>query len=167
MGADTEQAPASQCSQNWVQARPRMSRAGLTSRVGTKGKAEAYSQGCWSSQSKAHPSPQAITSLPQPHKQKPPTLLCQALTLQADRQKPHTPPLAASWEAFTSKSTGDCTSMNTSVRSWCLGEGHRKIPELSDFSLTSKNTICQDKYSFAEIEQLRITCVDHLHANCT
>lgn len=35
-----------------------------------------------------------------------------------------------------------CTSMNTSVRNWYLGEGDKQIQELYDFSLKIKNTIC-------------------------
>lgn len=54
--------------------------------------------------------------------------------------------------------------MNPSVRNCYLGEGHREIQELSDFSLTRKNTICQDKYSFAETKQVWIACMNHLHA---
>lgn len=57
--------------------------------------------------------------------------------------------------------------MNTSVKNWYLGERHRKFQELSDFSMTSKNIICQDKYNFAEIQQLWITCMDNLYSICT
>lgn len=49
--------------------------------------------------------------------------------------------------------------MNTSVKKLYLGKEHRDSQELSDFSLPTKNSICQDKYSFAEISNYG-SCVD-------
>lgn len=105
MGTDTEQAPASQCSQNQVQAYPRMSRAGLTSRMETKGKAEANSRGLLNLLVKN--TPLTISSLPSPMNRNHPPCFARLSHSRQTVKSPHTPLPAASWEAFTSKSTGD------------------------------------------------------------